>query len=173
MNRENFPQKGSIAFLTLCWSAILGYFPQNEAVYCLMFIVSLQTTLAMNMHLTMALVCLRKWVFPYCLAFECNRMLLLPLLVWVYLPLRQAVMVAGCTGHKDLLCHTTPSEHQELVWNYSLEQFFSLLSGARYPVFSDVFLLDTHLQSWNRTKVLSLQHRVGPFLMIGYLLASV
>ena len=56
-------------------------------------------------------------------------------------------MVVGCTGHIDFLCHTMPSEHLELVRNHFQEQVFSLLSGARYPVFSDVFLLDTHLQS--------------------------
>lgn len=83
-------------------------------------------------------------------------------------------MAVGYIGCIDSQVHTTPSEHQdELEGNRSQEPVFSLLSVATYPVFFDVFLLDTHLYNQTLIKVLSLQHRVGLFLMFGFLLASV
>lgn len=141
---------------------------------CTKFIVSFQTMLAMKTHLTGALMCLQMWGFPCYSTFEYSRREPVLLLVSGCLPLQPVAMVVGCTGRTDSPHHTTPSEHQyELEWTHSQERVFSLLSAAMYPVFSVVFLLDTHPQSWSLIKVLSLLHRVGLFLMSGFLLVSV
>ena len=54
----------------------------------------------------------------------------------------------GYTDRTDSLCHTMLSAHQDELEQKSFrERVFSRLSGAMYPVFSDVFLLDIRLRN--------------------------